>query len=248
MDFQHMQERTQALVTLGGWSNVQPPPAYPWLVNEGLRIFSREAQQNREDLNILLVVGQGAYNVITDSTEPTDRRQWIWLADDALWNYQTEGIVGSQPLPQTTEDKLRSQDPAWRNYAPSVPTCWFWSNPHELTLWPTPSQVVLCNWRGARHVAELVSPLDEPAIDETYHEAACLFAAWHWGKLYARGEERAVAQGYQSEAMELVNRFRMSESARETTLSARRVRRAPQEYMSPGSSAVYAYYGSRGGR
>jgi hypothetical protein len=250
VDFQHMQQRTAALVTLGGWSNVSPPPDYAWLVNEGLRIFTRKAQHNREELLISLVVGQSCYRLPADTSAPTDARDWIHFFDDALYNVLPcpgggLALIGSSWLPQATENQMRLDDRSWRQYPPSVPIYWYWGNVQEMAVWPPPSQSVLMQWRGVRHMQKLVASIDSPAINEDYHEAVCLFAAWHHGKLYARGAEREIVAGYAQEAQDLVNDMKQNMASKEATLTTRTVSRPAQEYMPAGQTSLIQISGSR---
>lgn len=238
--FLELQARVQALVTLGGWSNVLPAPNYPYLVNEGLRIFTRESWCNWETLMLTTVVNQGDYDLIADSPTPGDDREWIYLSDDALWNVLPDGCgnLSASYLPQASRNQLRKSDPTWRSYSPTQPMFWYWSNSQVITLWPPPTTPVLCTWEGVRHVPKLEGDMDSPQINQDYHEAIALFGAWHWGKLYARGEERAVALSYKAEAMELVGKYKLNTTSKQASLMQRRVARPAQEYVDSGFVSI----------
>lgn len=229
MTFHELQVRTEALVKLGGWSNAQPAPDYASLVNEGLRNFTRETQHNIEDKTVTTVASQATYLL-------GDTPQWIAFFDDALYN-------GTIWISQTSIDELRSKDRLWRMRPAGVPVWWYWAGPQKIGFFPVPSlSAVNVTFEGARHEPELANDTDVPLVDKDFHEGICLFAAWYFGKLYSRGEERGVAAGYRSEALDYAARYRQTLDAKEASLVVRRVQRAPQEYLGSGAKQFPIYW------
>lgn len=229
MDYQALQARLEALIKLGGWSNAQPPPDYGFLVNEGLRLFTRETQHNIEELTITTVATQATYSIYNVVGGVTDRRDWIAFFDDALYQ-------GTIWISQTTRDQLRVDDRLWRSKPAGQPVWWYWASPTEIGLYPVPStSSVTVNFCGPRHEPKLVNDTDTPLFNEDFHEGVCLFAAWYWGKLHTRGDERSIAIGYQQEALDYTARYRQTMAAQEASLVVRRVSRSPQEYIGLGS-------------
>lgn len=233
MDFLQIRDRIDALITLGGWSNAIPQPDLAQLANDGLRLFTRQAKQNCETLLITTVADQADYDI----TDPDDPRDWLSFFDDALYNSNLAS--GASWLQQTTRDNLRIMDRTWRNAPSGTPIYWYWANPTTIGLYSPPSvSDVEITFYGPRHEPVLVSDSQEPLFNEDFHEGICLFGAWLYGKLYARGEERSVAEGYYTEAMVYVASCKQSMAAQEAALVQRRVGRAPQEYMGSGSMMV----------
>lgn len=225
MDFGQIRDRIDALVTLGGWSNAFPPPDFAFLANEGLRLFTRETQHNIEDCTITTIQNVALYSVL----DPLDPRKWISFFDDALYG-------GTVWISQTTRDKLRVDNRLWRSTVPGTPVWWYWAGPQLIGLYPPPStggtQVTL---EGPRHEHVMVEDEDTPSFDDEFHEGVCLFGAWHWGKLHARGEDRAIAEGYLTEALSYTSRYLTSKAGQEAGLVVRRVSRSEQEYMGLGA-------------
>jgi hypothetical protein len=233
--FLEIQDRIEALVRLGGWSNAVPAPDYPFLGNEGLRLFSRQSQHNVEDVVITTVANQTAYSLFTGN--PVDDRVWIAINDDALWN---SGTLGAIWLPQATRNQLRAADREWRLRPAGNPEYWYWTKPGaEIGLWSIPSvSSITISMQGPRHEPEMVNDTDEPLLNEDFHEGICLFGAYHWGKTYARGAETDIVRGYYAEAMEYVSKCKQAMVNQEAGLISRRVQRPAQEYMGTGSMQI----------
>lgn len=233
MTFAEIRDRIEALVKIGGWSNAIPGPDYALLANEGLRLFTRETQHNVEDVSITTVIAQPTYALLQGS--PVDTRDWISLFDDALW--------GGSPLPlgnawlsQTTRDQLRISNRLWRQTGTGTPQWWYWSAANQVGLYPVPAIAgVAVSFEGVRHEPRLSLDSSIPLANEDFHEGICLFGAWHWGKLYSRGEERSVAKEYYTEALSYTLRYKESLNSQEAALVQRRVSRPQQEYMNLGS-------------
>jgi hypothetical protein len=221
--FDMLRDRTEALIKLGGWSNVIPEPDYAFLVNEGLRMFTREAQHNVEGLSVTTVANQAEYSIVTTG----DTREWIELFDDAIYN-------AASYLPQTTRDRLRMDDRLWRKTAAGTPRFWYWTGPSEIGLYPKPSAVVAITFEGVRHETRLDADSEAPLLCEDFHEGICLFAAWLWGKLHARGEDREIAKGYYAEALDYTVRCKDSMRSQEAGFVSRQVARPSQEYLNIG--------------
>ena len=71
-----------------------------------------------------------------------------------------------------------------------------------------------------------------------FHEGICLFGAWHFGKLYARGESRQIADAYRVEGLNYARRCKESLAGKEAGHVIRRVSRPAQEYVSLGASGL----------
>lgn len=228
MDFQEIQSRVEALVKLGGWSNAVPGPDYAYLANEGLRLLTRQTQHNVETKTITTAAQQEVYSLV----DSADTRDWIAFFDDALYNTNTW-------LPQRTRHWLRTLDRLWRQTAASTPAYWYWSGPQEIGLYPKPSASgTTITLNGPRHEPRMSAVDDKPRIEETFHEGICLFGAWHWGKLFSRGEERDVAKEYLMEAQDYVKEYKSQMASQEAGSVVRTVARPPQEYLGMGSRYI----------
>lgn len=226
MDFSQLRDRVRALLTLGGWSNSEPAPDYAFLVNEGLRQFTLEAQHNAETVTVTTVIGTKEYSLLLPAN---DNRSWVHIFDDA--SYGT-----TQWLPQTARDDLIESDPLWRQAASSTPNWWYWAGPNKIGLHPTPSAVASVYFNGIRHEPVLDADDDTPLAQEEFHEGIALFGAWYHGKLYARGDELAICDRYLAEAKSIAGRCKETEAAKEGRLLVRDVPRTPTEYLGFGSS------------
>jgi len=233
MQFSEMRDRVEALIKLGGWSNASPEPDYPFLVNEGLRIFSRRSCHNVEAFSITTVASQQEYTL--DST--TDAPAWISINDDVLLSSTTF-------IPQTTRDAIRANNRLWRITEAGTITFWYWTRPGtKIGFYPKPSASSLTvTGEGPRHEPLLDADDDVPLLNEDFHEGPCLFAAWHWGKLHARGEERQVVKDYFAEANDIVKECKDSIASQEANCFVRRVSRPEQEYLGIGAMQSPAFW------
>jgi len=232
MQFDEIRSRIEVLCKLAGWSNEDPLPNYAFLANEGLRLFTQEAQHNVEDVTITTVANQVAYAV----SDSTDSRGWVEMFDDAAY-----GTTAS--LYQTTRANLRSDNRLWRQAAAGTPQAWYWASASTIGLYPKPSASgTSVYFQGVRHEPILDADSDTPLCDEVFHEGICLFGAWHFGKLYARGESRQIAEAYRVEAVVYADRCKASLAGKEAGQVIRRVSRSSQEYLGLGPSVPANYY------
>jgi hypothetical protein len=239
LTYSEIRDRIDALIQLGGWSNAVPGPDLGFLANHGLQEFTTESRHNIETLTLTTIANQAVYSLL--SLTPNDAREWLSFNDDAL-------LVQGAPLntawiQQTTREIVRQGNRLWRVTASGTPAYWYWFQyPKSIALYCPPAtagQVI--TFEGLRNESPLMNDGDVPELPEVYHEGICLFGAWFYGKLYARGDERVVAQGYRAEAMDYVNRMKNSMGLVEAKLIQRRVMRPQQEYLGAGTRQVPVY-------
>lgn len=194
MNFEELRARTQALCWAAGWADVQPPPNWGLLVREGHRKFFWEAQCLTSDQTLTTVVDQEEYSL----TAPPD------------WVLVTEVLYGTTSwLMQTTEVEIARYEPLWTQTSSSTPTHWWVTDTNKIRVYPAPDTAGVTMYvHGVRLDTDLSSNTDAPSCPAIFHEAIALFAAWYHGKVYARGEDFQVLNGYYKEAMELVGRLR----------------------------------------
>ena len=227
MDMSAIQLRIQALVELGGWSNVGSAIDYGKLANEGLRNVTELSQHNVEDLTFNTVASQAEYNLQASPIAATVGPSWIFFFDDA--SRLTKNI-----LRKTSEANVRRIDPLWNQQSASSPAWWWMSKPDTIRLWPCPSAIEAVNFRGVRHEPALTDPTQVPLMPEKFHEAICLLGAYHLGKLYARGDDIEVCKGYLAEGNAMAMKLREQMSEADTGVIQRRVRRSQPEYLHMG--------------
>ena len=213
MTFSELRERTRALCWVGGWSEVQPPPNWALLVRQGHRTFFWEAQVLTNEDTFTTVADTAEYKL----TAPPD---WIALTD-VIYD-------GKAPLVASSEASIRRMDPLWLKTPSSTPLYWWITEPNTIRLWPAPiTSNVVISVRGYRMDDDLVDDMDVPSCPDIYHEAIALFAAWHHGKLYSRGEDRIILENYLAEARAIVERCREYFASNDSTAFVRRVRAKP---------------------
>lgn len=184
-----------------------------------------------DDYTLTVVQDQVEYPLID-----ADPEQWIAFNDDAQMDDTTW-------VWQTTRDQLRVRNRNWRSAASATPLCWYWAAPQTVGLYPPASASgATISFSGPRHEPRLVDDTDTPILDEDFHEGICLFAAWHHGKLYARGAEREIVAAYLAEGEDYVNRVKESMATKEAQLVVRRVQRSPQEYSNTGRLAPVIFW------
>lgn len=187
------------------------------LVREGHRRFFWEAQVLTADATVITVAGQGEYELPT----PPD---WVLLTD-VIYNERN-------PLQQVTEAALRRYDPLWTQSGNATPQFWWMSEPTKLRVYQPPANdgdTIAVH--GIRLDDDLEADDDVPACPAIFHEGIALFAAWHHGKLYARGEDRAVLEVYLEEARDYVARCQEYFAAQDTAAFVRRVRPLQSQYV-----------------
>lgn len=217
MTFAELRERARALCWPAGWSEIQPAPNWAMLVREGHRLFFWEAQVLTSDQTLTTATGQAEYVLTT----PPD---WV-LVTDVLYG-------ATDSLQQVTEAALRRHDPLWTKAANARPVYWWMSEPNTIRLYPAPATSGDTIYvHGVRLDTDLVADSDTPSCPAVFHEGIALFAAWHHGKLYARGEDRAILEVYLEEARAYVARCQEYFASQDTAAFVRRVKRAPVDYV-----------------
>ena len=228
MTYLEIQLRIQRLCTIGGWANVDPPPDWGFLSNEGLRLFSTEAQYMPGETTITTVANQAEY--VLDSPP-----NWLSITDDC-----TYGI--DQQLYLADENTTRRQDRMWRQRAADTPrNIWMTNKLNTVRVHPKPSAaditVYIFGWTVDEHMTELD---DRPNCRDIYHEGAALFGACHHGDLYARGEEVGILDRYRAKAQGLANKLNDEMANEGATVFQMRMQRRPQDRLILGREARYS--------
>jgi hypothetical protein len=238
-----MMLRIENLITLGSWSNCQPPPDYQFLANWGKAEFVRYTNDNQERAIIVTVAGQAEYPMCgQDPFDPLDFRKWFAWNDDALWNILPGTPGNGSYLPQSTRNKIRNADSQYLDTPASIPYCWYKAQDQVVGLYPVPADPgVYVQLSGNRDLPPLESYEDELPWHERYVEACCLFGAYFYGKSYARGEELQTLTRYSTEAGLLVAEFNQDNNDKEACLVNRYVQAPIQEYMDAGSRVTWPY-------
>ena len=221
MQFDEIRDRIEALCKLGGWSNSDPLPNYAQLANIGLRRFTEVAQHNIEETTISTVNGTAEYSLLTAD----DQRGWVLIFDDATY-------TTTRRMYQTSASKLRREDRMWRQKAAGTTSRWFIIQPNVVRLYPPPDTTAdTVYFSGIRHEPVMDADSDEPLAPEIFHEGICLYGAWHHGKLYARGEERAIVTQYLQEAKAFADACKAERADQDAPILQRRVSRSVPDYL-----------------
>ena len=242
MNYFEGQNRVEQLITLGGWSNAQPPPDLGFLFNYGIGEFVRYTEDNQETVVIMTLPGQATYFLTSETNPIIGYRKWYSWNDDALWNILPGTPGNGSYLPQSTRQKIRQNDIQYLDCPPSIPYVWYKAQDQQIGLYPAPADGgVLIQFSGNRMLPPLVNYTDEIIWHERYGEACALFGAHYYGKAYARGEELQTLSRYHSEALEMVAEFCQDSNNKEAALINRIVQQPPQDYLDAGTRVIPAY-------
>jgi len=190
---------------LEGYTDTNPLPNWPSLINTALGEFSRISEYKRENGTLTTVANQIAYTLPALAATDND---WVRLPD--VW-YNSSGTVGGggQWLMLTDRNRLKTFDPNWKLVGAGTPRFYYHITPNSIGLYPPPSAGSISIYiEGVREATKLSAETDSPDFPEFYHKAIPRIAVWYHAEKYGRGEALAVARGWYEEGIKLAHDLR----------------------------------------